>query len=384
MNPEYKPYELIDRYLNQQLSGEELRNFENKIASEPDFAEKVETQRIANDALLLSELVVLKSKMKQDFDTRNFEPGKGNKGKYYLFGAAAVFLGAVLLWVNHSRVSDDQRNTLTKRIELKQDKKIIAANDNSDSPTNAVNNTIMVNQKRYNQPQEPKVSGNEVTGGVNEVESGRPVQAINEEVKNEVKPLEPVISKTEQRESLKPEKKELVINCEDFVVDFSKLKVKHSSYDTDNGSIELPSNAVRGAAKPLYYQLVDEREKGYSNYFEYLYPDSYLLKVSDSEGCNKSQNVTISRSNCISLYKETYSLSREERWDIPVVDGLSASVRILFNKNTVVYESDYDGYSNLSWDGKGINGSAASVGYYECLIEYEDGSVCNVKLSVLP
>jgi len=88
MAKEFETYEQIEKYLNGELSGEELAIFEKRLSEDETFANEVELHRQAEQFVVLDELQELNKRVK------NFKPDGSPKGNSWRnFGG--LFLAAI-------------------------------------------------------------------------------------------------------------------------------------------------------------------------------------------------------------------------------------------------------------------------------------------------
>lgn len=88
--------ELIERYLQQKLRPEELEAFEAQLESDPDFAEKVESQKLVIDAAKLYEQVHLRELLRKESKKKN-NPLRNRNSIYYQIAAIVPPLLIVLV-----------------------------------------------------------------------------------------------------------------------------------------------------------------------------------------------------------------------------------------------------------------------------------------------
>src|SRR4051794_31760394 len=85
-------YALIDRYINQNLSKEELESFELKLRQDPGFAQEVHAHMEVHQLMMDHGLMNIKQKLRKLHET-----GNGNRNyqwKYFWGGALLLIVAA--------------------------------------------------------------------------------------------------------------------------------------------------------------------------------------------------------------------------------------------------------------------------------------------------
>ncbi|MFN6943943.1 MAG: hypothetical protein ACK4ND_03280 [Cytophagaceae bacterium] len=108
MKPEYLKYQLIDKYLKNQMSEEEILDFEAKLALDPVLSEDVHDQKLAND-------IVMESRFFKVMDTIDVIPVASKpfisntlKAIIGAGGGAAVILFSVLFFTDKKNENETQ------------------------------------------------------------------------------------------------------------------------------------------------------------------------------------------------------------------------------------------------------------------------------------
>ncbi|QQS29994.1 MAG: hypothetical protein IPM47_03315 [Sphingobacteriales bacterium] len=105
MKPTDGQYELIDQYLQGELSGEELTKLEMLIANDPEFAEAVETEKILIAAIKRSAREEMKKKL-IEFDLAKVPAAKHMRGDF----SQHSYMGRE--FSNHSESNESSRSII--------------------------------------------------------------------------------------------------------------------------------------------------------------------------------------------------------------------------------------------------------------------------------
>jgi gliding motility-associated-like protein len=134
LRPELEKYHLIDRYLDGQLSVDELDDFKVRLATDSDFYEEVEIQKMSNLVIMASGYDKLRDKMTADIQELD---RKSAIRKSVIVGGTTIFLGLVALWwflpFKPSATPDLKSPVASKSIEVK---KVSVFNEVSSVKTN--------------------------------------------------------------------------------------------------------------------------------------------------------------------------------------------------------------------------------------------------------
>lgn len=116
MRPELETYQIIDRYLNKELQGEELLQFESKMASDPSLVQEVELMKMTNLVITSSSYDQLRKQMSADIQLRD---RKASFSKKRVIGSSALLVVGVAacVYLATENVADREKNINTSALK---------------------------------------------------------------------------------------------------------------------------------------------------------------------------------------------------------------------------------------------------------------------------
>jgi hypothetical protein len=229
-------YELIDRYLNGELSEGERSDFEARLKTDKELAEHFEIQNISYQIVVGQNLLDLKARMQKDLSGSKYT-GNNNKWKY--FGGAVLFLVAILLYFFFK--SDEQ-----VRNEPESSSPVLI-----DTITSAPEN-------------------NEIDTAWNNIPEVMP-----EEIQDKSTVLD--------------NQKDI---CKDTLISFS-CQARAACVDQSNGAIEVDLNTIKLGKAPFEFSINPNGEFVSEPFIGDLKQGKYSLYVRDTKGCVRRLNVKV-------------------------------------------------------------------------------------------
>jgi hypothetical protein len=92
-------YEVIDNYLNGEMTEEERIAFEQKAATDASLASKVAEARLTNEAIYIASLAELKETIGSDIKKVKYRDTPKSGKTIYTIGASLIIASACLLWM---------------------------------------------------------------------------------------------------------------------------------------------------------------------------------------------------------------------------------------------------------------------------------------------
>ncbi|WP_028979733.1 hypothetical protein [Sporocytophaga myxococcoides] len=235
--PDYT-YELIDRYLNGEMSAGEKSDFEERLKSNKEFAEQFEIQNISYQIVVGQNLLDLKARMHKDLSGSKYIGNKNNGWKYFGGGAALVLIAVLLYFFLKS---DEQVKPEPKNNPVLTDT-VTSVSENNEIDTAAWNN----------------------------------------------------IPELLPEDSL--EKNAAINNdhdiCKDTLISFS-CQARAACTDQSNGAIEVDLNTIKYGKAPFEFSIHPNREFISEPFIGDLKQGKYSLFVKDAKGCVRRLNVKV-------------------------------------------------------------------------------------------
>lgn len=231
-------YELIDRYLNGEMSVGEKSDFEERLRSDKEFAEQFEIQNISYQIVVGQNLLDLKARMHKDLSGDIYTSDKNNGWKYF-GGGSALILIAVLLYFFLK--SDEQVKPKPRTNPVLIDT-VASVSDNNDIDTAAWNNIPELKP-------EDSQDKNEAANNENNI-------------------------------------------CKDTLISFS-CQARAACADQSNGAIEVDLNTIKYGKAPFEFSIHPNKEFISEPFIGDLKQGKYSLFVRDAKGCVRRLNVKV-------------------------------------------------------------------------------------------
>ena len=378
MNPKYNIYEEIDRYLNYELSEEELLGFQTKLDKDRELQALVEAQTIANEIIIDNEMLKLKERMSKDLN-------KGNNGlssnwtKVLLFSIA---VGSTAIY------SYTQLNTKSENIIISSSNTITNNNIN----TAVENSTSINNEPKINTINSPaKKTGTVVKeikleASKEFIPEARLIQESNvaKETTTEASAMSTVPNKVTLPTIQSEVKEDKIVEtkpCETIKIT-ADVNTNYSMNGSDETNIVINKASIKGGTAPYTYALNNDDFKN-ENRFEGIKDGTYNIRIKDKNNC-----ISVVKKNMVVLIParaidEAFTPSHGEHWKFPLNDRTDASITIINKVGTTVYSAQISGSYPSEWDGRGNNGTELDLGNYYFILTFKDQKVVKGNISII-
>ncbi|MFL5729660.1 MAG: hypothetical protein ACJ75J_09275 [Cytophagaceae bacterium] len=366
MKEERERFDLIERYLQDSLSGEEKALAEDKIKNDASFAEEVETARLVNSVVIGAGMDQLRDRMSEDIaklDLKNKNRFKGWAGGTILFlglcTAAYFYLG-------------------------KQDKSdTISLQQNTNSNTVRANPEINVPSQDPSKKSFQKISsdqGNTIIAQQDSVLTHTPDQfKITDEISKDPdssfsKSVQPQAGITVQNNQQQ----------QNTACNLSFRPVANATCQGESkGSIQIGQSSIQGAHGSCVFMMATTGEESNSGNFYELPEGMYTIIMKDQAGCSVKREVIIASKNC--TVKKSFSLNPDagEIVKIPFSDGESGRFTIYNHSGIVIFKGRFGSGESGEWTGTDMNGGIADIGMYTCIQEFTGGKTSTIQITVI-
>jgi gliding motility-associated-like protein len=344
MRPALEQYELIDRFLNNNLSDTELVAFQNRLASDAALREELKVYQQVNELIVDQGLLEVKAKLKA-LDT-SADPGSGSKS--YLYTSIAVVAIAVIGFL---------------AVRNNEEPAVVPAREVVPAPvTRELNSTPETAQIK-----KPGTKLSPTTASENKqdsevartIESSETATPVSETPIADVDPTSQVhATETVQEEKPQP-------NAIDCALEESDLKVISTSScnNSPTGSITIEETSHFKGKLPVRFSL---NAKDFSDVktFKFLEAGTYYLSVKDSDGCiwSDAKEIVVPERDCRER-EEAFYPDRGETWKFPAPQTGSCKIEIYNRTGALVYKTNIVNGQPGSWDGTS-DGQALPMGSY--------------------
>lgn len=364
MREELETYHLIDRYLNQELRGEELLSFKRKLKEESSFAEEVQHQQLVNEVVRGSHFDSLRAQMQKDISS--LDAGT-SKAKWWIGGLLGLTLVAGLSYLYYTPEVKDKITTVVSKNHQPEAAETVVAEEKK-SP--------LVKEKKKDQPSykelpQDALSKEENASAEIPTETNTPSEESKDQ--NVTETINPFYNV--------PSEKSFRANCDEVKIMASPI-VQGSCKGEPNGSIIIYPDKIKGGIAP-YKIAVDENSILQSKeIFSGLEAGAHLILIKDKSGCISTQEVIVPEKDCPKM--NTYAIQPEigETWKIPVSDFESGTLSIFSASGSMIYKSTFGNQGIQEWNGTDRSGSLLPSGTYIYILEFTSGKKENGQINI--
>ena len=355
MSKEIELYERIDAYLNQELSGKDLQDFQDELVWNNELREQVDLQQLVNENVIDYRLTKVKA-LAQSYAQKSTPSQIQNYVKGGLVLLAVSGTALYLLFPTTKESHNITVDSLSKDSTATVERSYSTAKDSGENhafPQSLSSKTLTPSDTAvYKTALAPDTSSallkKEIPSAFN-----LPINTTSTQV----------VSKKELRTE-NP--------CAAIILQ-ADVQVKPSCVGKNTGSIIVET--ISGGNAPYLLALGNEDFTS-SRTFEQLSSGNYSLQVKDSKGCISivQKKYVVESVTCMTSGKYVISPVEGQFWKIPV-EGKSAKLKI-FNKGGIqIYSMDITNGSPEEWDGRDLHGSYPEPGVYLYLLEFSDGHI---------
>ena len=351
-------YEEVEAYLNGELSGSELANFETQLRADTTLQHQLKVAKAAQKLLIQHRLLQIKTLANEEFERID---NKGNNFNKYIIGGSlgvAVIISGLFFFSD----SNERTSTKTKKQPL-----------------------IVVEPKKVHTVKESTQPTIEPTPEktVKKLSKNEPKKLIKDTIKTiSIHPSEPVLT---QKPSTNNAPTLPVVETEIFPTekinpcDQQQIKaIIHTTngcFGENKNSIEV--GKITGVKPPASSEIINNQNEPVNSNIE-LPDGNYTVVVSGSNGCKKEYPITLKSKNCpINI---DFNPSLGETWEIPL--STSTGVLIIYTKTgKEIIQKTLPANEVTNWNGLNRN-NEIQIGYFIFTITYEDGSYLKGEITV--
>lgn len=370
---EKEKYELIDRYINNDLSQQEREDFETKLKEDPAFAQEVEAHIQVHQLIQDEGLLNVKKKLRKIHDS---EKGDGDNLWKFISGAALMAIIALSVFLYQYTLKPDKEDMQIQvpLVVVQQD--TLSAEEGGESldkvETESVladNSEIIENNSTIQKTSDKKNMEEEIAEVIEEVQQ---VDSVISEVKSSAS-----VKRNAPEEEILPVAK---VDCAQTKIS-GNIAVTESCEDTPTGNIIVSLNSLKGGKKPYRFSITEE-DYSLTSQFHSLPAGHYKVMVKDGNDCIAVlKEAEIKTKVCI---KEYVFYPDRETWQLPLKTYSNAQVKIINSRTgSIVYTAAINnGYPDF-WNGTDNNGLALPMGSYTFIISYDKGEIVQGAVTLM-
>ncbi len=365
MNKHEETYHLIENYLNGELSGDALLQFEKQLATNAEMATALELQQLTREITKQASNHDLRAKMNvgiKQHDQRQLQ------NKYIKYGTAVVVIAlSIAGYLLLQSFNESANTTPTEPVEVEKPAQVLLV---TPTPTVEAPQLSDAVKKPTSTPLEPVTPSKAPTTAKAAVEAPS-TPDVTEKEKKEPLPVPAIVPITVEKTNpiketpIQETPKELppVRKITPTTFDCSKVKiVAQPTIDTAcigeaNGGVSFADKPFSGGQSP--YTVYYKNKAGET--FKNLFAGYYNFSINDQNGCTTDMEVEVPEKFCP---KTSYTLNLAFESVIKLYEsvGVMATLKV-YNKNgELVYE--ISSVDKIEWNGNNNNGIAQPTGLY--------------------
>ncbi len=372
MNKHEETYYLIENYLNGELAGDTLLQFEQELSTNPEMATALELQQLTREITVQASNHDLRTKMNagiKQYDQQQLQ------NKYIKYGIAVAIIALSIAGYFFFQSYNESANIIpVEPVDIETPAQVVVA---IPTPTVKAPQWIDSVKTPTSKPLEPATPSKEpstakadsevsTTPDVTVKEEKEPLSAsaiapATVEKKNPIKEM-PIQETTKE---LPPVRK-----TTPTTFDCSKVKIgAKPTIDTAcigeaNGGVSFADKPFSGGQSP--YTVYYKNKAGET--FKNLFAGYYNFSIKDQNGCTTDKEVEVPEKFCPKT-NHTLNLAFESAIMLYESVGVMATLKV-YNKNgDLVYE--ISSVDEIKWDGNNNNGIEQPTGLYYYTISTE-------------
>ena len=165
--------------------------------------------------------------------------------------------------------------------------------------------------------------------------------------------------------------------CDSIIAEFV---TSPSCQGQNTGKIVI--SGIKGGEMP-YYIYVGDEDISSSYEAQNLKPGWYTLKIYDHKRCSSTKKIQVLPERCFDNQEFSFNPDFGETWMIPVKSEQAGYLKIIARSGKIVYESRLEKDGPNEWKGIDKTGKIVEYGMYICLLEYEDGHVEKIQVTII-
>jgi hypothetical protein len=352
MMTEDQTYQLIENYLNGELSGEVLHAFEKELGQNSELRKKTEAHKLANEMVIEYRLQNVQSILHEE----KIKYGRTSLWKKVISGITGGLILASLLFffINKDNPVKNESIQIEKSSEILKTEPVPAdtkEQNNKKSSGKNPNQQLAIDENP-DEKNKTLISSDSII-----IEPNNKQTEIHTSNNQDANFNEVQIQHKNPSGFSSP--------C-DHIDITSQINVKPTCEGETNGSITI--TAFKGGTAPYqYYVSQNNNELNHSN----LSAGIYTVLIKDSKGCSKNiPDIEVFEKHCLKDYSFNPSLG--ETWEIPSYKN--SGTLILYDEGGIVYFTEEIGAGEKQqWSGQSKNGEV-KTGYFLFVINYKDGT----------
>lgn len=364
---EKEKYELIEKFIEKNLSREEQEKFDFHLKTDMDFAKEVKAHSEVHELIMDEGIIRMKRKLREIHIAET--KGKNNNTNKIISTIATLCLVAGLVTYFYK----SQESSVINQ-ENKENKVTVVENK-----IDTIDNYITKNKEEIHSTSTDKTKEKiKVSNSDTNNHTGDDPKNIQKPISDSIDYNNPTIAAkidattnpltTSSKEKNNPK----IIDCSSIQIT-GEVTVSEACKDEANGRIIIHLNSIKGGTQPIKFSIAANTDFITGSIFENLSEGNYRIYAKDANGCsNLVKEIKVGSKDCPKdhLFYPDYG----QEWQLPLKNNSNATVKIFNRAGSLVYFVNItNGYPN-TWNGTDNSGQGLPMGNYSFIITYEDQS----------
>lgn len=371
MNQHEETYHLIEQYLNHELSGDALIQFENELHTNRQLAAELEVQQLTREITVQASNFELRNKIKTG--VHQFDKQQTNR-KYTQYGVGALILLVGItsyFYFNTENKTTEQLPTIQpkakktvvvkplKTEKLPREEKTTELTESQ--PVKHFDKVVVIDSSQK------QVEKETIAQPTLPREEKKQAIVVEEPKKNQTTPISSVDTAIQ---SITPKP----FDCSNTTIT-AQPQVTAPCVGEANGEVVFTPKNIKGGTPPYRVQYKNEVASAFKDFFA----GYYHFTIVDYNKCTSKIEVELQEKACLKT-SHTLNLSFETELLLYKSTGVNAKLTV-FNKNGVpIYESISDG--DVIWNGTDSSGELQRSGLYYYMIKTASETI-NGQVTIL-
>ncbi len=339
---------------------------ELRIKTDAAFSSYVTLNNFASEIVHTTGLELLRDQMR--LDLAKIEQKRIRRKWKIGAGIIAAILGLSILY--YFIKSNEKIKTFTPNNDQKKHQPLEQISNNKINTTE--NNSISTKDKiTSNTITQQAITENKILDGMDKISTATQTQ-------NSADSTHTSALIVERKKEITSEEK-IGKNCS---ISFDAI-VQHACQGDQNGSILVEQRHILGGTAPYSFHIDNPKQQSTLGLFSELAKGNYTITITDSKSCVSSKEISVFEKNCTTKKSFSFNPDYGEKWEMQVNPSKEGSFTIYNRAGIIFKNNNFSQNSTIEWDGSNTHGTLADMGMYMCTINYADGKMELIELSIV-
>jgi len=378
MRSDNKYTQLIEQYLDGEMSSQELLAFQKELGNNVALKQELEFYQLANTVIIQNKISSIKDTINAIKEDYKIKRKNRQICKVIIITTALILaLGGIYYWL--SKPAPKKTEKVIKQIN-------VLPTDSTTASQNGIDGKRKIQIEESNDEVEIKKENTRIPAKkISRINHSKDTlvlsyidRSTDSDINQNQQPSDTVAFYKNHKVSTSPENTSVKTTVCDKVIISANPRINASCIGKHEGKIAV--SAISGGSAPYTYTL-STGENNTNGVFYNLNPGTYQVEIMDKNHCmGKLENIVIKEERCkLDLYFEPASGNPVS---FPIYE--KAGVLSIFDKSgNTIFSTRIEFKQRFEWQGN-TNSGILNPGYYPFIIKFEDGSMQSGSITVTP